>query len=71
MGWRRQWRAHLDGEPPTHLPRWLLIRVLAYRLQADTFGGPDKSIQRRRARVDLTRLPNRRRMATFLHEADG
>jgi hypothetical protein len=50
MGWRRQWRAHLDGEPPTHLPRWLLIRVLAYRLQADTFGGPDKSIQRRRAR---------------------
>ena len=27
-------------------PRWLLIRVLAYRLQADAFGGLDKSIQR-------------------------
>ena len=45
-GLRRQWRAHLGGEPPLHLPRWLLMRVLAYRLQADAFGGLDKSIQR-------------------------
>jgi hypothetical protein len=45
-GLRRHWRAHLGGEPPLHLPRWLLMRVLAYRLQADAFGGLDKSIQR-------------------------
>jgi hypothetical protein len=45
-GLRRQWRAHLGGEPPLHLPRWLLMRVLAHRLQADAFGGLDKSIQR-------------------------
>jgi hypothetical protein len=45
-GLSRQWRAHLGGEPPAHLKRWLLIRVLAYRLQADAFGGLDKSIQR-------------------------
>jgi Protein of unknown function (DUF2924) len=45
-GLRRQWRAHLGGEPPLHLPRWLLIRVLAYRLQADASGGLGKSIQR-------------------------
>jgi hypothetical protein len=45
-GLRRQWRAHLGGEPPAHLPRWLLMRVLAYRLQSDAFGGLDKSIQR-------------------------
>src|SRR5271154_7484109 len=45
-GLRRQWRAHLGGEPPLHLPRWLLMRVLAYRLQAVAFGGLDKSIQR-------------------------
>jgi hypothetical protein len=44
-GLRRHWRAHLGGEP-THLPRWLLMRVLAYRLQSDAFGGLDKSIQR-------------------------
>src|SRR5271170_1236885 len=44
-GLRRQWSAHLGGEPPAHLPRWLLMRVLAYRLQANAFGGLDKSIQ--------------------------
>ena len=45
-GLRGQWRAHLGGEAPTHLPRWLLMRVLAYRLQSDAFGGLDKSIRR-------------------------
>jgi hypothetical protein len=45
-GLRRQWRAHLGGEPPAHLQRWLLMRVLAYRLQADAFGGLDKSVRR-------------------------
>jgi hypothetical protein len=43
----RQWRAHLGGEPPAHLQRWLLMRVLAYRLQADALGGLDKSIERK------------------------
>jgi hypothetical protein len=46
-GLRRQWRAHLGGEPPAHLQRWLLMRVLAYRLQAAAFGGLDKSIVRK------------------------
>jgi hypothetical protein len=45
-GLRRQWRAQLGGEPPTHLPRWLLMRGLAYRFQSDAFGGLDKSIRR-------------------------
>jgi hypothetical protein len=45
-GLRRHWRDHVGGEPPTHLPRWLLMRVLAYRLQSDAFGGLDKAIQR-------------------------
>jgi Protein of unknown function (DUF2924) len=45
-GLRRQWRVHLGGEPPLHLHRWLLMRVLAYRLQADAYGGLDRSIQR-------------------------
>jgi hypothetical protein len=45
-GLRRQWRAHLGGEPLAHLPRWLLIKVLAYRLQSDSFGGLEKSIRR-------------------------
>ena len=45
-GLRRQWRAHLGGEAPAHLPRWLLMRVLAYRLQSNAFGDFDKSIRR-------------------------
>jgi hypothetical protein len=44
-GLRRQWRAHLGGEPPAHLPRWLLMKVLAHRLQSDGFGDLDKSIR--------------------------
>jgi hypothetical protein len=45
-GLRRQWRAHLGGEPPAHLSRWLLMKVLAYRLQSDAFGDLDKAIRR-------------------------
>src|SRR4029077_9879780 len=45
-GLHRQWRAHLGGEAPAHLPRWLLMRVLGYRLQSDAFGDLDKSIRR-------------------------
>ena len=45
-GLRRQWRAHLGGEAPAHLPRWLLMRVLAHRLQSDAFGALDKRIRR-------------------------
>jgi hypothetical protein len=45
-GLRRQWRARLGGEGPAHFPRWLLVKVLAYRLQSDAFGDLDKSIRR-------------------------
>jgi hypothetical protein len=37
-----QWRNHLGGTPPAHLPRWLLVKILAYRIQARPFGGLDK-----------------------------
>jgi len=56
-GLRHQWRGHLGGEAPAHLPRWLLMKVLAYRLQSDAFGGLDKSIQRI-LRIDLSKSPN-------------
>ena len=45
-GLRHQWRAHLGGEAPAHLSRWLLMKVLAHRLQSDAFGALDKSIRR-------------------------
>ena len=62
-GLRHQWRAHLGGEAPAHLPRWLLIRVLAFRLQSDAFGDLDKSIRRilRSARDNDAAAPFERR----------
>jgi hypothetical protein len=44
---RLQWRTHLGGIPPAHLPGWLLARVLAYRIQATAFGDLDRAILRR------------------------
>jgi hypothetical protein len=44
---RLQWRNHLRGIAPAHLPGWLLARVLAYRIQAAAFGDLDRAILRR------------------------
>jgi len=41
-----QWRNHLGGTPPAHLPSWLLTRVLAYRLQAAAFGDLEPGLLR-------------------------
>ena len=43
---RLQWRNHLGGAAPAHLPRWLLLRLLAYRIQAQAFGDLDKETRR-------------------------
>ncbi len=44
---RLQWRNHLGGVVPAHLPGWLLLRVLAYRIQAAAFGDLDRAFLRR------------------------
>ena len=44
---RLQWRNHLGGIAPAHLPGWLLMRVLAYRIQTAAFGDLDRAILRR------------------------
>jgi hypothetical protein len=41
-----QWRNCLGETPPAHLPRWLLMRILAYRLQTAALGGLDKETLR-------------------------
>jgi hypothetical protein len=40
---RLQWRNHLGGTPPAHLPRWLLAKVLAQRIQIAALGDHDKA----------------------------
>jgi hypothetical protein len=38
---RARWRMILRRQAPSHLPRHLLIRIVAYRLQADVLGDLD------------------------------
>jgi hypothetical protein len=41
-----QWRNYFGRVPPAHLPRWLLLRILADRVQAAALGGLDKETLR-------------------------
>ena len=43
---RARWRVVFRKDAPPHLPRHLLMRVLAYRLQADRLGNLDSESQR-------------------------
>jgi hypothetical protein len=62
-GLRRQWRNHLGGRTPDHLPRWLLAKVLGHRLQVAAFGDLDKSV--RRLIRDQSDMEGGRRAAPF------
>ena len=54
---RNRWHAVFGRQPPVHLPRHLLFRVLAYRLQADHFGDLDSEYQRLLDRSESDRSP--------------
>jgi len=43
---RSRWRVVFRKDAPPHLPRHLLMRVVAYRLQADRLGNLDAESQR-------------------------
>lgn len=43
---RARWHTTFGRRPPAHLPRHLVFRVLAYRLQADRFGDLDRVSRR-------------------------
>src|SRR5215813_12667458 len=42
---RARWHTMFGRRPPPHLPRRLLFRILAYRLQADHLGDLDPESQ--------------------------
>jgi hypothetical protein len=50
-----QWRNHLGGTAPAHLPTWLLARLLAYRIQAAAFGDLGVTTLRRLRRIQDAR----------------
>jgi hypothetical protein len=41
-----RWRNHVGGEPPGRLPKFLLVRMIASRLQENAYGGLPESAQR-------------------------
>ena len=43
---RARWHTVSGRKAPAHLPRHLLFRIMAYRVQADRFGDLDKNTQR-------------------------
>jgi Protein of unknown function (DUF2924) len=82
---RARWHTVFRRRAPSHLPRHLLLRILAYRLQADQLGQLDAEIRRLLDRigsgsseridrlvVDLTRSRTDLRPGTLLtREWDG
>lgn len=45
-GLRRRWRRLFRKPPPPHLPRYLLLRIVAYRIQANAYGDLDRETVR-------------------------
>jgi hypothetical protein len=41
-GLRKHWRKLHRSPAPEHLPRWLLLRIIAYRIQANALGDLDR-----------------------------
>jgi hypothetical protein len=52
-GLRARWHTVFRRRAPPHLPRHLLFRILAYRLQADRLGELDANSQRLLCRIAL------------------
>jgi hypothetical protein len=52
QGLRSRWEATFGGKAAAHLPRHLLFRLLAYRLQAEHFGDLDPDSKRLLDRSD-------------------
>src|SRR5215467_183435 len=50
-GLRARWHSVFRRKAPDHLPRHLLYRIIAYRLQAERFGDLDRDTQRFLAEV--------------------
>jgi Protein of unknown function (DUF2924) len=70
-GLRARWQTVFRRRAPLHLPRHLLFRILAYRLQSDCLGDLDPDIrrllERSRSPIEVGRLAaNRNRRRTEL-----
>ena len=58
-GLRLRWRKLFRKPPPPHLPRYLLLRIIAYRIQANAYGDLDRETVRFLDRVAREREKRR------------
>jgi hypothetical protein len=65
------WRSHLGGATLTHLPRFLLPKLLAYRLQVQQHGGLSKSSSRLLNQVADDLVAGRQPAMPYLNEAQA
>ena len=70
---RRRWRAITGRQAPTRLPRHVLVRMLAWRLQIDAVGGPDLATEKFMERLgrDIERREADRRGKSAADADDG
>jgi Protein of unknown function (DUF2924) len=78
MAFRKDWQSTAIGavlsvfgrQPPPHLPRHLLFRTLAYRLQADRLGDLDDASRRLLDRSDSPEKAGERAVTLVRHIAE-
>jgi hypothetical protein len=69
-GLRGRWHSVFGRRPPPHLPRHLLFRTLAYRLQADRLGDLDDASRRLLDHSDSPEKAGQRAATLVRHIAD-
>jgi hypothetical protein len=67
---RSRWHTVFGRRPPPHLPRHLLFRTLAYRLQADRLGDLDDASRRLLDRSDSPEKAGQNAVTLVRHIAD-
>jgi Protein of unknown function (DUF2924) len=66
---RARWHTVFRRRAPPHLPRHLLFRILAYRLQADRLGDLDADTRRLLDRIGSGSLDETDRLVADLHRS--
>src|SRR5207245_3128493 len=68
---RARWHTVFGRRPPLHLPRHLLFRIMAYRLQADLLGDLDAESQRLLDRSESPEQAGQRAARLARHAVDA
>ena len=68
---RARWQSVFRRGAPVHLPRQLLFRILAWRLQADRCGDFDAATRRLLQRIAAKEKPDKNRLGNVLAQSNA